>query len=485
MLEASRNNVAPESSSGAGSAQEPRRREASTGEEASVVGAEYASVAALAQGAAEMAALAAAGANMSSQAGGSKGSARALGGWTARDRGTSSNAYAENASSVRAFGLADGPTGQATRELKEAGSRHDPAARLAGKSPSGGELDRGDSLEPTSASKSSKQGDALASTRPSATPESSANQTNTTTGIGSLPSGLTSLSASAAAQAGVGVAGAQRAGENAQALRPAALERPGADSAKASALARAPVTAAVRGAGGSGQSGGNGTSNQSSGQNVNAGAGRTGAGGKMVQFSLRNAQGGSSADATQAQEQPVEAQAVRGLAAVLRQKGGTVTLRLAPESLGELRISMKLEGAQVWAEIETSSDSARQLLEDQRDSLRGALEARGLKVERLEVSSVKPDAADGSDRHHAKDRAASDGSREHALGDNSPTPGEDRRHAERWGGTPQDHARSGSGSWAGEAGGAGEMVVTVRGAPVNVWAEPDGTSLRLRVDAVA
>jgi hypothetical protein len=145
---------------------------------------------------------------------------------------------------------------------------------------------------------------------------------------------------------------------------------------------------------------------------------------------------------------------------------------------------MKLDGTQVWADIQTTTESARELLNGQRDTLRDALEARGLKVERLEVSSVKPEASEGSDKQHAKERAAHEQGSQ-SWREDAATGGGDRRHAEQWGGTLQDQSPGRSAGGAEEAGGAGEMILTVRGAPVNVWAEPDGTSLRLRVDAVA
>ncbi len=81
----------------------------------------------------------------------------------------------------------------------------------------------------------------------------------------------------------------------------------------------------------------------------------------------------------------VAAQIGRGFAAALRQQGGTVLLRLEPDSLGTLRIRMDLEAGRVEATLEASSDRARRLLDDALPSLRSALEAHGLSVERLDV----------------------------------------------------------------------------------------------------
>jgi Flagellar hook-length control protein FliK len=88
-------------------------------------------------------------------------------------------------------------------------------------------------------------------------------------------------------------------------------------------------------------------------------------------------------------DEKFSAQLSRGLAAALRQKGGTVTLRLQPEALGDLKIRMALEPGKVAARFEVSTDQARELLGRTMDSLRTALEARGLAVDRLEVQVAR------------------------------------------------------------------------------------------------
>jgi len=79
------------------------------------------------------------------------------------------------------------------------------------------------------------------------------------------------------------------------------------------------------------------------------------------------------------------AQLHRGFSAVLRQNGGSLTLRMQPEQLGDLTIRMDLQPGQVTADFEVGSDQARQLLTDHMTSLRSALEARGLSVDKLTV----------------------------------------------------------------------------------------------------
>lgn len=90
-----------------------------------------------------------------------------------------------------------------------------------------------------------------------------------------------------------------------------------------------------------------------------------------------------------------EAQLGRGLAAALRQGGGTVTMRLQPEALGDMKIKMDLEPGRVAARFEVATDQARELLDKSMDTLRSALEARGLDVERLEIR-VADRAMDGA-----------------------------------------------------------------------------------------
>jgi flagellar hook-length control protein FliK len=65
-------------------------------------------------------------------------------------------------------------------------------------------------------------------------------------------------------------------------------------------------------------------------------------------------------------------------------------MRLQPEALGDLKIRMSLEPGKVEASFEVQSDQARKLLGTSMDSLRSALEARGLEVARLNVQVAEP-----------------------------------------------------------------------------------------------
>ena len=78
-------------------------------------------------------------------------------------------------------------------------------------------------------------------------------------------------------------------------------------------------------------------------------------------------------------------QVARGLATLLRHQGGSVTIRLTPESLGQIKINLKIEDAHVWATFQPSSDASHEAIDQSLASLRSSLESRGLIVERLEV----------------------------------------------------------------------------------------------------
>ncbi|MDX2130561.1 MAG: flagellar hook-length control protein FliK [Planctomycetota bacterium] len=88
-------------------------------------------------------------------------------------------------------------------------------------------------------------------------------------------------------------------------------------------------------------------------------------------------------------------QVVRGLALALRQGGGTVSMKLNPEHLGSVSVRLHVDAGEVRARIETTDESARQLLAASAEDLRAALEARGLRVERIDIGSAEDRPPDG------------------------------------------------------------------------------------------
>ncbi len=160
--------------------------------------------------------------------------------------------------------------------------------------------------------------------------------------------------------------------------------------------------------------------------------------------------------------QPVIRQAVQGLAAALTRKDGQVTLRLAPEQLGELKIQLKLRGTTVEAKIEASTEPAKKLLERERDSLRAALESRGLNVERVEIS-LRPESEPswmGADSPRQEHGSTSDQSSNHT-----------QDHT-------QDHPHRS------DLTAAEQHIVTLAEQDRGVWTDLQGGGV-LRVDAIA
>ncbi|MBX3352041.1 MAG: flagellar hook-length control protein FliK [Phycisphaeraceae bacterium] len=76
----------------------------------------------------------------------------------------------------------------------------------------------------------------------------------------------------------------------------------------------------------------------------------------------------------------------RGLGVAMKQQGGSVQMRLTPESLGLLKIEMTIARGVVAATLQASTPEARELLGRHIETLRASLEAKGLSVERLSIT---------------------------------------------------------------------------------------------------
>jgi flagellar hook-length control protein FliK len=82
------------------------------------------------------------------------------------------------------------------------------------------------------------------------------------------------------------------------------------------------------------------------------------------------------------------ARVVRGLTAMLNQRGGVMTMRLDPPSLGQLRVQMTVARGVVTAQFQPATLEAQALLERSLATLRISLESQGLTVERLTVHAA-------------------------------------------------------------------------------------------------
>ena len=76
---------------------------------------------------------------------------------------------------------------------------------------------------------------------------------------------------------------------------------------------------------------------------------------------------------------------VRGLTAMVNQHGGSMTMRLDPPDLGQLRVQMVVHQAVVTAEFHASTTQAQAILQKHIAMLRSSLESQGLSVDRLTV----------------------------------------------------------------------------------------------------
>lgn len=148
----------------------------------------------------------------------------------------------------------------------------------------------------------------------------------------------------------------------------------------------------------------------------------------------------------------VEAAASRGLMAAVQQKGGTVTVRLEPETLGSMRVRMELSGGVVRATFEVTTPEARDLLGSRLDALRSSLEAKGLGVERLQVQLTSAGQGGSAGNDSSSGEGRWQGSRSSPDAGEGKTRGDAGGGRERQDGAPQD--RRGSPEFAGALGGA-------------------------------
>lgn len=85
---------------------------------------------------------------------------------------------------------------------------------------------------------------------------------------------------------------------------------------------------------------------------------------------------------------PAHARILRGLTATINQRGGSLTMRLDPPELGQLRIQMSIVRGIVTANFQVQTTQAQALLERSLATLKTALQGQGLTVERLTVQTT-------------------------------------------------------------------------------------------------
>ena len=137
----------------------------------------------------------------------------------------------------------------------------------------------------------------------------------------------------------------------------------------------------------------------------------------------------------------VSGRIVRGLSAMVNQRGGVMHMRLDPPDLGVLRVQMTIARGIVTAEFQPTTVQAHALLEQGMGVLRAALESHGLIVDRLTVQAAPPlpttplreDAADQHDQHQRDAGDGRSGEENQEFGDDG------HEDSSGWGGSPSRH----------------------------------------------
>jgi len=134
---------------------------------------------------------------------------------------------------------------------------------------------------------------------------------------------------------------------------------------------------------------------QGSGSGASSGNPHSGAGGAEARARvLRSLPAQRPGGADGALRSRVLSQVQRALGSIMNHKGGSLTLKLSPNELGEVRVRIDASGGAVKARFEAQRDTARAILEEGLTTLRAALESRGVRVESL---TLEPDP--GAVRH--------------------------------------------------------------------------------------
>jgi flagellar hook-length control protein FliK len=139
---------------------------------------------------------------------------------------------------------------------------------------------------------------------------------------------------------------------------------------------------------------------------------------------------GTPPGATARDDEAFSGQVVRGLSAMMNQRGGVMNMRLNPPELGELRVQMTLARGVVSAEFQATTAQAHSLLERNLTSLRAALESQGLSVDRLHVHAM-PAAVSTSGRDDASNQWNSSQSPSQHRSDHDAANGESRGRQEQ------------------------------------------------------
>ena len=116
-------------------------------------------------------------------------------------------------------------------------------------------------------------------------------------------------------------------------------------------------------------------------------------------------------------QQAFDASAKRAMQAAVRQSGGSLNMRLTPDTLGTLRISLDIRAGAATVNIQVGTQGTADLLANSLPALRSSLESNGLSVDRLSTQ-LNPSLASAS-----KDDAG-----------NNQKQGDSNQNQQQWGG---------------------------------------------------
>jgi flagellar hook-length control protein FliK len=109
----------------------------------------------------------------------------------------------------------------------------------------------------------------------------------------------------------------------------------------------------------------------------------------------------SSTIVTTAPPDEQAAQIVRSMRLQWRGSVGEAQLRLTPEHLGQVLVSVKVDQGSVTATMHAETPAAQQWIQQHQQQLRDALDAQGLRVAQLQVTT---DPEDRPRRDHSGER---------------------------------------------------------------------------------
>jgi flagellar hook-length control protein FliK len=106
--------------------------------------------------------------------------------------------------------------------------------------------------------------------------------------------------------------------------------------------------------------------------------------------------------------QEVLARAAKELSLLVNDKSSEVRFTLKPESLGELILSIRMEGGKMSAQVDVSNPMVKAALEANIQQLRSDLAVRGIEVQTIEISSAaqsSPRESSGQTPHKSKSQS--------------------------------------------------------------------------------